>query len=33
VRLEWVQPQGKKPMSGADWARGARVRDGERLGQ
>lgn len=32
VRLEWVQPQGKKPMTGADWARGARVADGERLG-
>jgi len=33
VRLEWVQPQGKKPMAGADWARGARVAEGERLGE
>ena len=31
VALEWVQPQGKKPMPAADWARGVRVADGERL--
>ncbi len=27
-----VQPSGKRPMSGADWARGWRLRGGERLG-
>lgn len=32
VRLEWVQPQGKKPMPAADWARGTRIAAGERLG-
>ncbi|WP_030663176.1 methionyl-tRNA formyltransferase [Streptomyces rimosus] len=32
VELLWVQPQGKKPMRGADWARGVRIGDGERLG-
>ncbi|MFH9422026.1 methionyl-tRNA formyltransferase [Streptomyces sp. NPDC017529] len=32
VELLWVQPQGKKPMRGADWARGVRIADGERLG-
>ncbi|MCU4749593.1 MULTISPECIES: methionyl-tRNA formyltransferase [Streptomyces] len=32
VELIWVQPQGKKPMAAADWARGVRVRPGERLG-
>ncbi|MDT3399987.1 methionyl-tRNA formyltransferase [Streptomyces sp. B1866] len=32
VELAWVRPQGKKPMSGADWARGARIAAGERLG-
>ncbi|MEV1007005.1 methionyl-tRNA formyltransferase [Streptomyces sp. NPDC049881] len=32
VELEWVQPQGKKPMRAADWARGVRVEPGERLG-
>lgn len=32
VRLEWVQPQGKKPMKGADWARGVRLAAAERLG-
>lgn len=32
VELLWVQAQGKKPMSGADWARGARLAAGERLG-
>ncbi|GAB2795776.1 methionyl-tRNA formyltransferase [Streptomyces daliensis] len=31
VELEWVQPQGKKPMKAADWARGVRVTDAERL--
>ncbi|GAA1894650.1 methionyl-tRNA formyltransferase [Streptomyces sodiiphilus] len=31
VELIWVQPQGKKPMRAADWARGARVTSGERL--
>ncbi|MBB5935574.1 methionyl-tRNA formyltransferase [Streptomyces zagrosensis] len=25
VELLWVQPQGKKPMPGADWARGVRI--------
>ncbi|RLL65725.1 methionyl-tRNA formyltransferase [Streptomyces sp. Z26] len=33
VELLWVQPQGKKPMKAADWARGARIEDGERLGE
>ncbi|MBJ6647213.1 methionyl-tRNA formyltransferase [Streptomyces griseoincarnatus] len=32
VELLWVQPQGKKPMSGADWARGVRIAAGETLG-
>ncbi|MFF5706388.1 methionyl-tRNA formyltransferase [Streptomyces sp. NPDC012794] len=32
VELLWVQPQGKKPMKGADWARGVRIAPGERLG-
>ncbi|KOG56861.1 methionyl-tRNA formyltransferase [Streptomyces griseoflavus] len=32
VELLWVQPQGKKPMRGADWARGVRIGDAERLG-
>ncbi|MFE6838161.1 methionyl-tRNA formyltransferase [Streptomyces sp. NPDC057705] len=32
VELLWVQPQGKKPMLGADWARGVRIAPGERLG-
>ena len=27
-----VQPQGKKRMLAADWARGARIASGERLG-
>ncbi|MER7763381.1 methionyl-tRNA formyltransferase [Streptomyces sp. NPDC097619] len=31
VELLWVQPQGKKPMRGADWARGVRIAPGERL--
>ncbi|UCM86781.1 methionyl-tRNA formyltransferase [Streptomyces marincola] len=31
VELLWVQPQGKKPMRAADWARGVRVAAGERL--
>ncbi|MBW1596780.1 methionyl-tRNA formyltransferase [Streptomyces sp. JJ38] len=31
VELVWVQPQGKKPMRAADWARGVRVAPGERL--
>ncbi|WP_030199277.1 methionyl-tRNA formyltransferase [Streptomyces sp. NRRL S-87] len=31
VELLWVQPQGKKPMRGADWARGVRLTVGERL--
>ena len=33
VRLEWVQPQGKKPMAAADWARGLRLADGARFGE
>ena len=32
VELVLVQPQGKKPMAGADWARGVRPEPGERLG-
>ncbi|MFG2192177.1 methionyl-tRNA formyltransferase [Streptomyces sp. NPDC048639] len=32
VELQWVQPQGKKPMRAADWARGVRIAGGERLG-
>jgi methionyl-tRNA formyltransferase len=32
VELLWVQPQGKKPMRGADWARGVRIAPDERLG-
>ncbi|MFH8801508.1 methionyl-tRNA formyltransferase [Streptomyces sp. NPDC017936] len=32
VELLWVQAQGKKPMRAADWARGVRIADGERVG-
>ncbi|MEU8827893.1 methionyl-tRNA formyltransferase [Streptomyces sp. NPDC048636] len=32
VELSWVRPQGKKPMPAADWARGVRIAEGERLG-
>ncbi|WEH42850.1 methionyl-tRNA formyltransferase [Streptomyces sp. AM 2-1-1] len=32
VELLWVQPQGKKPMQAADWARGVRILPGELLG-
>ncbi|MES4903696.1 MULTISPECIES: methionyl-tRNA formyltransferase [unclassified Streptomyces] len=32
VELSWVRPQGKRPMPGADWARGVRIAQGERLG-
>ncbi|WP_171167259.1 methionyl-tRNA formyltransferase [Streptomyces sp. I05A-00742] len=32
VELEWVRPQGKKPMQAADWARGVRIAAGEKLG-
>ncbi|MFE5740007.1 methionyl-tRNA formyltransferase [Streptomyces celluloflavus] len=32
VELLWVQPQGKKPMKAADWARGVRIATGGRLG-
>ncbi|MET9537168.1 methionyl-tRNA formyltransferase [Streptomyces sp. NPDC006553] len=32
VELLWVQPQGKKPMKAADWARGVRIEPGEVLG-
>ncbi|MGI5467652.1 methionyl-tRNA formyltransferase [Streptomyces sp. CA-132043] len=32
VQLQWVQPQGKKPMAAADWARGVRIEAGERVG-
>ncbi|WP_077797783.1 methionyl-tRNA formyltransferase [Streptomyces sp. JHA26] len=32
VELLWVQAQGKKPMRAADWARGARIAEGELLG-
>lgn len=31
VELEWVQPQGKKPMRAADWARGTRIEEGARF--
>ncbi|MDJ1132392.1 methionyl-tRNA formyltransferase [Streptomyces iconiensis] len=31
VELEWVQPQGKKPMRAADWARGSRIGAGEHV--
>ncbi|MFF4157937.1 methionyl-tRNA formyltransferase [Streptomyces sp. NPDC001678] len=33
VQLQWVQPQGKKPMQAADWARGVRIAPGEKLGE
>lgn len=33
VRLGEVQPQGKRAMPAADWARGVRLEPGERLGQ
>ncbi|GHC42819.1 methionyl-tRNA formyltransferase [Streptomyces cinnamoneus] len=33
VQLQWVQPQGKKPMQAADWARGVRIAAGESLGE
>lgn len=32
VELLWVQAQGKKPMRAADWARGVRITEDERLG-
>jgi methionyl-tRNA formyltransferase len=32
VQLGLVQSPGKRPMPAADWARGARITDGERLG-
>jgi methionyl-tRNA formyltransferase len=32
VDLGEVQPAGKRPMPAGDWARGARISDGERLG-
>lgn len=32
IELLWVQPQGKKPMRAADWARGVRIVPGELLG-
>ncbi|MEU6876879.1 methionyl-tRNA formyltransferase [Streptomyces sp. NPDC046712] len=32
VELLWVQPQGKKPMKAADWARGVRIAAGEAVG-
>lgn len=33
VELLTVQPQGKKPMAAADWARGIRLNDEDRLGE
>jgi methionyl-tRNA formyltransferase len=33
VQLGEVQPQGKKPMAAADWARGVRIEPGEVLGR
>ena len=32
VRLGWVQPAGRRSMPATDWARGARLQPGERLG-
>jgi methionyl-tRNA formyltransferase len=32
VQLSYVQPQGRKPTPAADWARGVRIKPGERLG-
>ncbi|MFB7560321.1 methionyl-tRNA formyltransferase [Streptomyces brevispora] len=32
IELLWVQPQGKKPMRAADWARGVRIVAGELVG-
>ncbi len=32
LRLEEVQPEGKKPMPALDWARGTRLQPGHRLG-
>lgn len=32
IQLVTVQPHGKKPMAAADWARGARIVTGDRLG-
>jgi methionyl-tRNA formyltransferase len=32
VELGWVQPPGKRPMPSADWARGARIEAGDRVG-
>ncbi|MFC9272288.1 methionyl-tRNA formyltransferase [Streptomyces zhihengii] len=32
VELLWVQPQSKKPMRAADWARGVRIGASEKLG-
>jgi len=32
IELGEVQPQGKKPMRAADWARGVRIESGEQLG-
>jgi methionyl-tRNA formyltransferase len=33
LRLRVVQPEGRAAMAAADWARGARVAAGERLGR
>lgn len=33
LRLVQVQPEGRPPMAAADWARGARTRPGETLGE
>ena len=32
LRLDVVQPEGRRPMGGADWRRGARLPEGGRLG-
>ena len=32
IELVTVQPQGKKPMAGADWARGVRITADDQLG-
>jgi len=33
LRLDIVQPEGKAPMRAAEWAKGARIEPGERLGE
>ena len=33
LRLDVVQPEGKAPMRAPEWAKGARIEPGERLGE